>query len=200
MKAVAYSIKIFEKEFLAKANNKKHDITLISNVLSMQTAIYARGKEAVIVNTTDDVSDAVIKILADFGVKYITTRSIETNHIDKAAAAKYGIKLANVPYLQQSIAAETILSNSQTILPQKVLQQIGDQTIRNLNFGSKANVQGKPACVQTDVRKYKPDLNMPATGKKRQIISLDIIQNVSFKLIYKQNYQYKSLTVSILTN
>jgi lactate dehydrogenase-like 2-hydroxyacid dehydrogenase len=149
MKAVAYSIKIFEKEFLAKANNKKHDITLISNVLSMQTAIYARGKEAVIVNTTDDVSDTVIKILADFGVKYITTRSIETDHIDKASATKYGIKLANVPYLQQHTAAETILSNSQTILQQKVLQQIGDQTIGNLDLWQQGKCTGK-ACLCAD--------------------------------------------------
>jgi D-lactate dehydrogenase len=46
MKAVAYSVKAFEKEFLAKANQKKHDITLISNVLSMDTITYAREKDA----------------------------------------------------------------------------------------------------------------------------------------------------------
>ena len=44
MKAVAYSIKPFEKEFLAKANQKKHDITLISNPLGIETVIYAKGK------------------------------------------------------------------------------------------------------------------------------------------------------------
>jgi hypothetical protein len=40
MKVVAYSVKPFEKEFLAKANQKKHDITLIFNSLSLETAVY----------------------------------------------------------------------------------------------------------------------------------------------------------------
>jgi len=56
MKVVAYSIMPCEKEFLAKANQKKHDITLISNPLSLDTACYAEGKDAVLVNTNDSVS------------------------------------------------------------------------------------------------------------------------------------------------
>lgn len=110
MKAVAYSIKPFEKEFLAKANQKKHDITLISNALGPETAIYAKGKEAVIVFTNDDVSGSVIKELAGLGVKYIVTRSVGTDHIDKEAAAKYGIKLANVPSYSPKAIAEHAVS------------------------------------------------------------------------------------------
>ncbi|GAA3990730.1 2-hydroxyacid dehydrogenase [Mucilaginibacter dorajii] len=105
MKAVAYSIKPFEKEYLAKANEKKHDITLISNALSPDTAIYAEGKDAVIVFTNDDVSAVVIEKLAKSGVKYIVTRSTGTDHINKEAAAQFGIKIANVPsYSPQAIA------------------------------------------------------------------------------------------------
>ena len=76
MKVVAYSIKEFEKEFLARANKKQHDITLISNPLSLDTVMYAEGKEAVIVFTNDDVSEVVINKLADLGIKYIATRSL----------------------------------------------------------------------------------------------------------------------------
>jgi D-lactate dehydrogenase len=109
MKAVAYSIKPFEKEFLAKANQKKHDITLISNALGPNTVVYAEGKEAVIVFTNDDVSAFVIEKLAALGVKYIVTRSVGTDHIDKKAAAKYHIKLANVPsYSPQAIAEHAV--------------------------------------------------------------------------------------------
>jgi D-lactate dehydrogenase len=109
MKAVAYSIKPFEKEFLAKANQKKHDITLISNALSPDTAIYAEGKEAVIVFTNDDVSAFVIEKLAKLGVKYIVTRSVGTDHIDKAAAGRHNIKLSNVPsYSPQAIAEHSV--------------------------------------------------------------------------------------------
>jgi D-lactate dehydrogenase len=106
MKSVAFSIKPFEREFLAKANQKKHDITLISNALSAATAVYAQGKEAVIVSINDNVSAFVIEKLAALGIKYIVTRSVGTNHIDKEAAARHGIKLSNVPYYPPQAIAE----------------------------------------------------------------------------------------------
>jgi D-lactate dehydrogenase len=109
MKVVAYSVRAFEKEFLAKANQKKHDITLISNALSMETAAYSSGKDAVVVFTNDDVSAPVINRLADLGIKYIVTRSTGTDHIDKQAAAARGIKLANVPaYSPHAIAEHAV--------------------------------------------------------------------------------------------
>jgi D-lactate dehydrogenase len=109
MKAVAYSIRSFEREYLAKANNKKHDITLISNPLGMDTALYATGKEAVIVFTNDNVSAPVIVQLAALGVKYIITRSTGTDHIDQRAAEEHGIQIANVPsYSPQAIAEHAV--------------------------------------------------------------------------------------------
>jgi D-lactate dehydrogenase len=104
MKAVAYSIKTFEKEFLARANQKKHDITLISNDLSADTAIYAEGKDAVIV-LNDDVNASLVDQLANLGVKYIATRSIGISHIDLQAADRRRIKVADIPnYSPQPIA------------------------------------------------------------------------------------------------
>jgi D-lactate dehydrogenase len=109
MKAVAYSIRTFEKEYLAIANQKKHDITLISNPLNLGTTNYAEGKDAVIVFTNDDVSAKVINRLAGLGIKYIITRSTGTDHIDKDAAAKFGIKVSNVPsYSPQAIAEHSV--------------------------------------------------------------------------------------------
>jgi D-lactate dehydrogenase len=110
MKVVAFSIKPFEKEFLAKANQKKHDITLISNPLSLSTTFYAEGKDAVIVFTNDDVSAPVIKKLADLGIKFIATRSSGTDHIDKIAAEKNGILVANAPTYSAQATAELTLA------------------------------------------------------------------------------------------
>ena len=110
MKAVAYSIKPFEKEFLAKANQKKHDITLISNSLGMSTVDYAQGKTAVIVFTNDDVSASVIELLSDLGIRLIITRSVGTDHIDLKAAEKNGIQVLNVSdYGPQAIAEHTLM-------------------------------------------------------------------------------------------
>lgn len=120
MRVVAYSIKSFEKEPLAIANHKKHEITLISNVLCADTVSYAEGKEAVIVFEDDDVSADVISKLAAMGVKYIATRSLSAIHIDQDAAAEKGMRVACVPAcsltglkdseLAMALAEETILN------------------------------------------------------------------------------------------
>ena len=109
MKVVAYSVKEFEKEFVARANQKQHDITLISNSLSLETAIYAQGKEAVLVSIYDDLSEPVIDKLANMGIKYINTRSVSSDHIDKHAAGNRNIKLANVPFYSPAAIAEYTL-------------------------------------------------------------------------------------------
>ena len=110
MKVVAYSVKPYEKESLAKANQKKHDITLIFNSLSLDTIMFAAGKQAVIISVTDEVDREVMDTLAAMGIKYITTRSAENAHIDREAAAWHHIKLANVPEYSKvlDIATQTI--------------------------------------------------------------------------------------------
>ena len=107
MKVVAYSIKPFEREPLAKANQKKHDITLIFNSLNLETALFAAGKQAVMVSATDDVNADIVFKLAQLGIKYITMRANGAVNIDKLAAVRNGIKLANVPE-QMDIANQTI--------------------------------------------------------------------------------------------
>ena len=99
MRVVAYSIKSTEKEPLAIANHKKHEITLISNALSIDTVSFAQGKEAVIVFTNDDVSAEVVNKLADLGVKFIATRSNDVTHINAEVAGLRNIKIANVPQM-----------------------------------------------------------------------------------------------------
>lgn len=109
MKAVAYSIKGYEKEHLIKANQKKHEITLISNTLSFETAAYADGKDAVLVFPGDTLSAPLLQDLKRRGVKYIATRSKGIDHIDLEEAHKLGLKIANVQsYSPESTAEHAI--------------------------------------------------------------------------------------------
>jgi lactate dehydrogenase-like 2-hydroxyacid dehydrogenase len=128
MKVVAYGIKSFEKEYLAIANQKKHDITLISNALTLETAAYAKGKEAVIIATSDFVSANIIDRLAAIRIKYIIL--IGPVQIDKKAADHYGIRVVNIPYQLSSMNAD----NNQPGLKKEELQKIADQTIKNLDL------------------------------------------------------------------
>ena len=84
--------------------------------------MYAEGKDAVVVFTNDDVSEPVIDRLAEMGVKFIATRSVGVDHIDKEAAGKYGIKIANVP------------TPHQAYLTKEALQEISNKTIENLDL------------------------------------------------------------------
>src|ERR1700710_2734379 len=127
MKVVAYSVKPYEKESLAKANQKKHDITLIFNSLSLDTAMFAAGKQAVIISAGDDVGSEVMDKLGAMGIKYITTRSADNEHIDRDAAARNHIKLANVPEYSK-------------------LLDIATQTIKNLDLWE-ADKCGGNACI-----------------------------------------------------
>lgn len=143
MKAVVYSVKPFENEFLAKANKKKHDITLISNSLNPDTVMYAAGKNTVIVTEGDNVTAPVIEKLAGLGIKYVVTRSITTSHINKEAALSFGLKLSNLPLYSPL---------------QKNAQANADQIIRNLDLWELNKCVGK-ACVCAKDCSTPKDLN-----------------------------------------
>jgi lactate dehydrogenase-like 2-hydroxyacid dehydrogenase len=135
MRVVAYNIKSFEKEPLAVANRKKHEITLISNPLNVDTAPFAAGKVAVVVTKEDDLSDPVIRTLASLGVKYIATRSVSTDHINLDTAAEMKMKIAAVP---------ASLLKTKTI--NEISAILAEQTIVNLDAWQGKSCLGN-ACV-----------------------------------------------------
>lgn len=113
MKVVAYTIKEFEKESLAKANAKVHDLTLISNSLDHSTLKYAEGKEVIIISASDRLDSKLLDALSQIGVKKIITRSISLDHIDLLHAGKLSLHVANTPSSDdspKSIAKQTIMN------------------------------------------------------------------------------------------
>lgn len=98
MKAIAYNIGAKEKEWLILANHKKHDITIISNSLTLDTLAFANGKEALIIFNEDPLTAPIILGLKSLGIKYLATSSYEYKHIDLIAAKDTGLKIANIPF------------------------------------------------------------------------------------------------------
>jgi D-lactate dehydrogenase len=76
MKVVAYSIQSCEKEYLAIANQKKHDITLIANALAEDTLLYAIGKTAVVIPENVKLTPQTINKLKLMGVSHIVSREV----------------------------------------------------------------------------------------------------------------------------
>lgn len=131
MKVIVYSTKLFEKELLAKANHKRHDITLISNSLSEETVFYSEGKDAVIVSKNDEVSAEIIYRLHLYGVKHIITRSVRTDHIDHIVATASGIRVTSIPSYSTHSIAEHITTLVLTLNRRIIL---ATEQIRNYDF------------------------------------------------------------------
>lgn len=130
MKAIAYNINSKEKEWLILANYKKHEITVISNSLTLDTLNFSSGKEALIVFNQDPLSADIITGLKALGIKYIATSSFDYSHIDLFAAKAAGLKIANIPF-KDGGALENM-----------------HQVIKNLDNWAAGKCVGKACCCQ----------------------------------------------------
>jgi D-lactate dehydrogenase len=106
MKIATFSSREFEKPYLSKAANDKHQITFFTDSLNEKTANLAQGNEAVCLFTADDASAKVLELLHNFGVKHIALRSVGFDHVDLKKCHELGIKVANVPEYSPFSVAE----------------------------------------------------------------------------------------------
>ncbi|AIM36188.1 lactate dehydrogenase [Sphingobacterium sp. ML3W] len=132
MKVVVYSIQTHEKELLAVANGKMHDLTLIANGLNEETKVYASGKDVVVISGADILKSSMIQTLKSMGVARIMTRTLGTDHIDLVEAGNLDIQVANTPFEDQSPKG------------------IAEQTIRNLNLWGAGKCVGTACCCLKD--------------------------------------------------
>jgi D-lactate dehydrogenase len=151
MKVVVYSTRPYEKEALAKANHKKHDITLISNSLTEENTFYAKGKDAVLVNINDDVTETIINGLASFGIKFISTRSYSIDHINQEAARKAHLKIGRLSQIYNYTDEILAFSVSKQ-------QEIAEETIHNLDQWQENKCLGKNC-----IKNCQPKTDYPET-------------------------------------
>lgn len=131
MKVLVYSSKDFEIEYLEEANRGKHKITFIKDALSSETAMKAIGYNAISVFSSDMVSNIVLEKLKDFGVKYITLRSVGHDNVNLFTAQSLDIKVANVPVFSPHAIAEHALAILQA-LNRKLI--VSNQRVKQFNF------------------------------------------------------------------
>jgi D-lactate dehydrogenase len=128
MKTLVYSIHGFDKPFIQKAANGKHDLDYTEHQLNENTTHHAKGFDAVVLFTSDNASAKVIEQLHALGIRYIALRSAGYDHVNIAKAKELGIKLANVPaYSPHSIAEHAVALllalNRKLILGQQLIKQ-----------------------------------------------------------------------------
>lgn len=106
MKVLVYSAKAFEIPYLEKANLNRHQLTFTKDALSSETAMQAIGYDAISIFSADDASFVTLEKLKEFGVSYITLRSVGYDNVNLKAAQRLGIRVANVPAYSPFAIAE----------------------------------------------------------------------------------------------
>lgn len=110
MRVAVFSVKPFEREPLEAANRQaNHELLLLEERLSEVTASMASGCGAVCAFANDVLSEAVLAILREAGVRLIALRSAGFNHVDIPAAERLGLTVARVPeYSPYSVAEHAV--------------------------------------------------------------------------------------------
>lgn len=110
MKIAMFSTKPFDREFFDRENEALgHDLTFLEPRLSAETVSLAEGFDAVCPFVNDDASCAVVKRLAEGGVRLLVLRSAGFNHVDVPCAERLGIEVARVPaYSPHAVAEHTV--------------------------------------------------------------------------------------------
>lgn len=106
MKVIVYSTHKFERAFLEKANHLRHDLKLLEARLTEHTASLAAGHDGVCLFVNDDAGEAVLKLLANDGIRFIFLRSAGFNNVNLPAAKNLGIRVARVPAYSPYAVAE----------------------------------------------------------------------------------------------
>ncbi|MBT8244456.1 MAG: 2-hydroxyacid dehydrogenase [Winogradskyella sp.] len=131
MKVLVYSAKKFEIPFLEAANKTKHQVMFTEEALSSATAMKAVGYEAISIFSADEACFVTIEKLKDFGVKYISLRSVGHDNVNLRAASRLKIKVANVPAYSPHAIAEHAVALLLT-LNRKLIES--NARVRHYNF------------------------------------------------------------------
>jgi len=109
-KIAFFSTQPYDKSFFNKYNEDfGFELDFFETQLNPQTVILIEKATIVCVFVNDIVNEAVIKQLAEKGVKIIALRCAGFNNVDLEAAKKYNIKVCRVPaYSPQAVAEHAI--------------------------------------------------------------------------------------------
>lgn len=110
MKIAVFSAKSYDREFLTAANvHAGHELRFIEARLNMESAVLAKGHEAVCIFVNDVADAAVLKTLAEAGTRLIALRCTGFNNVDLQAAADLGMKVVRVvTYSPYSVAEHAV--------------------------------------------------------------------------------------------
>ncbi len=107
MRTAVFSTKAYDEQYLSAANEPHgHPLTFLEARLTPFTATLAHGFDCVCAFVNDDLSAPVLEVLAEGGTRLIALRSAGYNHVDVAAAERFGLTVVRVPRYSPYAVAE----------------------------------------------------------------------------------------------
>lgn len=208
MKMFVYNFREFDEGRYFEQFTKEYGITAeyTSRTPTVENASEVKGYECINVITTK-IDRPLLEKYKEYGVKYITTRTIGYDHIDVAAAKELGIKVSNITYTPDTVAEYTVMlmlmakRKMKRIMERAVIQdytlkgiigseihqctvgvigtgRIGETVIRDLSgFGCK--LLAYDLYEKESVKKYAAYTDLDTLLKESDIISLHMPANES---------------------
>ncbi|MGZ9130709.1 MAG: 2-hydroxyacid dehydrogenase [Candidatus Binatia bacterium] len=108
LRTAVFSTKSYDRQFLG-AEGATWPLTFFEPRLTRETALLAKGYDAICAFVNDQLDKPVLEILAAGGTRFIALRSAGFNHVDLVAAAALGFRVARVPaYSPYAVAEHTV--------------------------------------------------------------------------------------------
>ncbi|WP_031542026.1 NAD(P)-dependent oxidoreductase [Mesoplasma photuris] len=107
MKIVCYGVRDTEKPFFENINSKfGYELVLIKELLTHENIETAKGCQAVMLRANCVTDKINLDKFKEYGVEYVLTRTVGTNHIDINYAKELGFKMARVPFYSPNAVGE----------------------------------------------------------------------------------------------
>lgn len=120
IRVIFFNIKSFEKDFFQKAaslskfEETPFDFVFLADELNKNTAPFSKGFDAVCISAQDHVTDEIVKILAESGVKLIALRSAGYNNIELSEQTKT-LPIVHIPSYSPYSTAEFAVAMLQAL-------------------------------------------------------------------------------------
>lgn len=128
MKIACYGVRANEVESFKKYNKYDYDLTLIEELLTHDNIETAKGHDAVLLRGNCVADEKNLGIMKDYGIQLVFTRTVGVDHIDLAAAKKFGQIIARVPGYSPNSVAELAFTLGLTLL--RNVQYTANQTAK----------------------------------------------------------------------
>lgn len=139
MRVTVYNCRSFDERELFEKYGKELNIELVlcPDAPDKENAALAGESECIDI-LTSKMPEELLKVFAEHGVKYVTTRTIGYDHIDIRAAKALGMTVANAPYGPCGVADYTVMLILMTI---RKMKRIIERT--NIQDYSLMGIQGR---------------------------------------------------------